>query len=238
MRTKPLQFHFTKASMAGVMSAAGGVFAHQAMAVSFQKTKLRQIEKFCCIQARVTGRRNLVYLNLILFFAFLLRTLLASTVEACTLNICGLKLCDLDGGVWGSAEMPHPLWRETLKVALGVAQNYCEQEALKAGLGRFAEIFFGSDLKRNWPQIDPASKQPRVYAQPSAKKANQSLRENSFHGPCWSVSPHRIHDPPRTRTWNLRLRRPTPYPLGQRAIIFERLCQLLALFSENCHPTK
>ena len=24
-------------------------------------------------------------------------------------------------------------------------------------------------------------------------------------------------DPPRTRTWNLRLRRPTPYPLGQRA---------------------
>ena len=27
-----------------------------------------------------------------------------------------------------------------------------------------------------------------------------------------------IHnDPPRTRTWNLRLRGPTPYPLGQRA---------------------
>ena len=25
------------------------------------------------------------------------------------------------------------------------------------------------------------------------------------------------HDPPRTRTWNLRLRRPTPYPLGQQA---------------------
>ena len=24
------------------------------------------------------------------------------------------------------------------------------------------------------------------------------------------------NDPPRTRTWNLRLRRPTPYPLGQR----------------------
>ena len=24
-------------------------------------------------------------------------------------------------------------------------------------------------------------------------------------------------DPPRTRTWNLRLRRPPPYPLGQRA---------------------
>ena len=27
----------------------------------------------------------------------------------------------------------------------------------------------------------------------------------------------RKYDPPRTRTWNLRLRRPTPYPLGQRA---------------------
>ena len=26
-----------------------------------------------------------------------------------------------------------------------------------------------------------------------------------------------ISDPPRTRTWNLRLRRPTPCPLGQRA---------------------
>ena len=26
------------------------------------------------------------------------------------------------------------------------------------------------------------------------------------------------NDPPRTRTWNLRLRRPTPYPLGQRAM--------------------
>ena len=25
------------------------------------------------------------------------------------------------------------------------------------------------------------------------------------------------NDPPRTRTWNLRLRRPTPYPLGQQA---------------------
>ena len=25
-------------------------------------------------------------------------------------------------------------------------------------------------------------------------------------------------DPPRTRTWNLRPQRPTPYPLGQRAI--------------------
>ena len=27
----------------------------------------------------------------------------------------------------------------------------------------------------------------------------------------------RQSDPPRTRTWNLRLRRPTPYPLGQQA---------------------
>ena len=25
------------------------------------------------------------------------------------------------------------------------------------------------------------------------------------------------NDPPRARTWNLRLRRPTPYPLGQQA---------------------
>ena len=30
-------------------------------------------------------------------------------------------------------------------------------------------------------------------------------------------SRHKPTDPPRTRTWNLRLRRPTPYPLGQRA---------------------
>ena len=28
-------------------------------------------------------------------------------------------------------------------------------------------------------------------------------------------------DPPRTRTWNLRLRRPTPYPLGQRTAWFD-----------------
>ena len=27
-----------------------------------------------------------------------------------------------------------------------------------------------------------------------------------------------LNDPPRTRTWNLRLRGPTPYPLGQRAV--------------------
>lgn len=32
-----------------------------------------------------------------------------------------------------------------------------------------------------------------------------------------------MHDPPRTRTWNLRLRRPTPYPLGQRAVAYN--CQ-------------
>ena len=30
------------------------------------------------------------------------------------------------------------------------------------------------------------------------------------------------NDPPRTRTWNLRLRRPTPYPLGQRAMRINR----------------
>ena len=29
--------------------------------------------------------------------------------------------------------------------------------------------------------------------------------------------PAQRDDPPRTRTWNLRLRRPTPYPLGQQA---------------------
>jgi hypothetical protein len=36
------------------------------------------------------------------------------------------------------------------------------------------------------------------------------------------LSPHEcaisVNDPPRTRTWNLRLRRSTPYPLGQRAL--------------------
>ena len=33
------------------------------------------------------------------------------------------------------------------------------------------------------------------------------------------------YDPPRTQTWNLRLRRPTPYPLGQQTSCF--------LFSDN-----
>ena len=33
-------------------------------------------------------------------------------------------------------------------------------------------------------------------------------------------------DPPRTRTWNLRLRGPTPYPLGQQAFayVFRSVC--------------
>ena len=36
--------------------------------------------------------------------------------------------------------------------------------------------------------------------------------------PHLGVSPRARPDPPRTRTWNLRLRRPTPYPLGQQAL--------------------
>ena len=40
-----------------------------------------------------------------------------------------------------------------------------------------------------------------------------------FH--CRATSPVHPPDPPRTRTWNLRLRRPTPYPLGQRTSGFE-----------------
>ena len=40
----------------------------------------------------------------------------------------------------------------------------------------------------------------------------------------WSLRHQRDkrYDPPRTRAWNLRLRRPTPYPLGQRAIIITK----------------
>ena len=34
----------------------------------------------------------------------------------------------------------------------------------------------------------------------------------------YSISSNPKSDPLRTRTWNLRLRRPTPYPLGQRAM--------------------
>ena len=32
-------------------------------------------------------------------------------------------------------------------------------------------------------------------------------------------------DPPRTQTWNLRLRRPTPHPLGQRAFCLHSHCK-------------
>ena len=38
------------------------------------------------------------------------------------------------------------------------------------------------------------------------------------------------NDPPRTRTWNLRLRRPTPYPLGQRAILMPCTLSWLVMF--------
>ena len=45
------------------------------------------------------------------------------------------------------------------------------------------------------------------------------------------------NDPPRTRTWNLRLRRPTPYPLGQRAqwllLAQPRQSRSLALLSSS-----
>ena len=34
---------------------------------------------------------------------------------------------------------------------------------------------------------------------------------------CLPTTPEEV-DPPRTLTWNLRLRRPTPYPLGRRTI--------------------
>ena len=41
-----------------------------------------------------------------------------------------------------------------------------------------------------------------------------------------------MNDPPRTRTWNLRLRRRTPYPLGQRTI-----CTSPSLFVQG-RPTR
>ena len=46
------------------------------------------------------------------------------------------------------------------------------------------------------------------------------FREVCWMDHSWSASSAclgKMNDPPRTRTWNLRLRRPTPYPLGQRA---------------------
>ena len=48
-------------------------------------------------------------------------------------------------------------------------------------------------------------------------------------------------DPPRTRTWNLRLRRPTPYPLGQRAncphVRFSCEAATAKLPMNTAHPT-
>ena len=114
-----------------------------------KKTKLQH----CCVHARVTGWRDLFYLNLVLFFAFVffLRTLLAYTVEACRLNICSLKLYDLDGGVWESAEMPHPFWWNASKLALGVAQNHGEvKKRDRADLQKYS---FGSNIERNRPQF-------------------------------------------------------------------------------------
>ena len=128
-----------------------------------------------------------------------------------------------------SGETPRNLRSELRKIMVklksGIGQ-ICRNILLVPIWKETGPNFFGL------PPIEHASKQPKVYAQPSAKKANQSLRENFFHGPSWSVSSHRIHDPPRTRTWNLRLLRPTPYPLGQRAIILERLCHFVALFQK------
>ena len=46
---------------------------------------------------------------------------------------------------------------------------------------------------------------------------NNGIELIGFGGPGWKTYILE-NDPPRTRTWNLRLRRPTPYPLGQRAI--------------------
>ena len=51
----------------------------------------------------------------------------------------------------------------------------------------------------------------------------------------WGMVAQSCDDPPRTRTWNLRLRRPTPYPLGQQANWMMRrsvCCSLIAL-SQN-----
>lgn len=120
-----------------------------------------------------------------------------------------------------SGETPRNLRSELRKIMVklksGIGQ-ICRNILLVPIWKETGPNFFGL------PPIEHASKQPKVYAQPSAKKANQSLRENFFHGPSWSVSSHRIHDPPRTRTWNLRLRRPTPYPLGQQTDSITRPC--------------
>ena len=57
------------------------------------------------------------------------------------------------------------------------------------------------------------------HRRPHAAGIRGPRAQFTFIGACnYQFSyPAEKHDLPRTRTWNLRLRRPTPYPLGQRA---------------------
>ena len=70
----------------------------------------------------------------------------------------------------------------------------------------------------------------RPMRQPLGHQAARGWRNRDHFGlqgnAGWAAGRAGCHrtqnDPPRTRTWNLRLRRPTPYPLGQRAMWSKR----------------
>ena len=51
----------------------------------------------------------------------------------------------------------------------------------------------------------------------SVQGASCGMQTNSRSSTITFLREAHHSDPPRTRTWNLRLRGPTPYPLGQRA---------------------
>ena len=78
--------------------------------------------------------------------------------------------------------------------------------------GRDSSAGRASDRRSEGPRFDPGSRHA-IHCVPDCGLAGFHIRPL----PLVAISCLRLVDPPRTRTWNLRLRGPTPYPLGQRA---------------------
>ena len=105
---------------------------------------------------------------------------------------------------------------------------YCSELPPKQGVVRERAHCFvrkTTTTTRSLCGICPASRERKRNASPSGYS-------NSFWHSCGFAYP--TDDFPSTRTWNLRLQRPTPYPLGQQ--IFRTKLKSVAMACASVQP--
>ncbi len=118
---------------------------------------------------------------------------------------------------WHRPVKRNPRWPETAPSDTGAVRG----AVLQSGARRTRHTSYRRSSPHDGLQMIARNAMPTADSQARECHAKASLYVSLPVGtnPAGSriVFTNSQRDPPRTRTWNLRLRGPTPYPLGQRA---------------------